>query len=178
MKAQKFRTFTLQDGTNSILKLKEDSAGKLFENFEELVQMIDEKFKPEKFFICEVPPVVEDDNYRDVNSKIDEFNALIHQKYSASEHFSIVNINQSIKRIDNWSYIYHKNVHLNDQQGVPFLKILLLANVLPYSNNEPRAKKRYYHSSAYQTTNYAANNYGAGNYNYTSYPQTYTYFKK
>ena len=50
-------TVTIQDGTNSILKLKDKSINDLFIDYETLVEAVKHKFAPDKLYLCEVPPL-------------------------------------------------------------------------------------------------------------------------
>ena len=51
------KTVRNQDGTNSMLKEKHTEAEALFGGFCQLVDLVQNKFKPENIVLCEVPPV-------------------------------------------------------------------------------------------------------------------------
>ena len=58
---------TLQDGTNALLKNGSARAENLFDDFNTLVEAIREKFESTNSVICEVPPVLQNEeskNYR------------------------------------------------------------------------------------------------------------------
>ena len=54
--AKKLKTLVLQDGTNNVLKHTSKSAEVNFEEFKQLVNLCVEKFTPETFVLCEIPP--------------------------------------------------------------------------------------------------------------------------
>ena len=77
-------TVTIQDGTNSILKLKDKSINDLFFDYETLVEAVKHKFAPDKLYLCEVPPLYPSKKNEIANQRIDSFNQQLHFTYGAS----------------------------------------------------------------------------------------------
>ena len=104
------KTIIIQDGTNSILKETNKSPEEIANNIKALISQIYENFKPQKIFICEIPPVVEnldDENpLYGVNDKIDQVNVLLNDMLICSDVYSLIPLNQKIKYMENGlSYI-------------------------------------------------------------------------
>ena len=72
------RTITLQDGTNRLLKQRRNKLEIHFEKWNLLIENLSSKFRPQKFFICEIPPVKNDHT---VNERIGNFNNLLNNEY-------------------------------------------------------------------------------------------------
>ena len=88
------KTIKIQDGTNSILMETNKSPEEIAINIKALISQIYEKFKPQKIFICEIPPVVEnldDENpLHGVNDKIDQVNVLLKDMFTCSDVYSFI----------------------------------------------------------------------------------------
>ena len=139
------KTIIIQDGTNSMLKETNKSPEKIANNIKALISQIYEKFQPQKIFICEIPPVVEnldDENpLYGVNDKIDQVNVLLNDMFTCSDVYSLIPLNQKVKSNGKWSKLYHNAVHF-DETGTPYLKSLLFSYVAPFTNHIPRPRKR------------------------------------
>ena len=140
------KTIIIQDGTKSILKETKKSPEEIANNSKALISQIYEKFQPQKIFICEVSPVVEnldDENpLHGVNDKIDQTNVLLNDMLTFSDVYSHIPLNQKVKSNGKWSKLYHNAVHFNDETGTPYLKSLLFSYVAPFTNHIPRPRKR------------------------------------
>ena len=117
------KTIIIQDGTNSILKEINKSPEQIANNIKALISQIYEKFKPQKIFICEIPPNVEnldDENpLHGVNDKIDQVNVLLNDMFTCSDVYSLIPLNQKVKSNEKWPKLYHNTVHFNDETGTP-----------------------------------------------------------
>ena len=154
--SKKLKTLILQDGTNSISKSAR-TAQQLFLDYVELIEKCKEKFNPDVFVLCKVPPFQEIPRNQDKNDKIPDFNNLIAQKYGdGMENCKILKLNEIIRavptyndQITHFNQLYYDNVHFNYKLGIPFLKNILLGYLLKTSNgaidfskisNNPRYK--------------------------------------
>ncbi len=135
----KLETITIQNGTNDILKHKHESAEQMFKKHKSLVQSLSDRHNPFKVFICEVPPVIEDDQLVGCNKKIEDFNQLLNDYCESKE---ILPVHETLTIQNNWKSFYHKSIHFNDSLGTLLLKNILLSHILRYSNNVLRSRKR------------------------------------
>ena len=119
----------LQDDTNALLKNGSASTENLFDDFNTLVEAIREKFEPTNFVICEVPPVLQNE---EMNQKITEFNELIHETFD--EGFTVLNLNHMYRRLPNMQSFYYDNIHFNHHRGLAVLKNALLSQLLRTSS--------------------------------------------
>ena len=53
----KLKTFLLQDGTNAIVKDCGNDVEEVFNNYINLVEAVDEKFKPDQLVLMQTPPL-------------------------------------------------------------------------------------------------------------------------
>ena len=127
--SKKLDTVILQYGTNDLLKNGSASTENLFDDFNTLVEAIREKFEPTNFVICEVPPVLQNE---EMNQKITEFNKLIHEKFD--EGFTVLNLNHMYRRLPNMQSFYYDNFHFNHHRGLAVLKNALLSQLLRTSS--------------------------------------------
>ena len=132
------KSLVLQDGTNTILKNREQEIPELFKDFQSLVEECKEKFKPQKLFLCEVPPLRRSGRYNYMNGKIDQWNSLLHDNYKEENSVEIIHLNQQINVINNPETLYHDDIHFNHQLGLPLIKNILMKYITWYSNNLPR----------------------------------------
>ena len=118
---------------NSILK-KDKGANEIFQELEQQIDRCMDKFGPDTFVLCEVPPL----KYRLENVSndklIDEFNGLLSSKYNdhPSGKFVLIRLNElipNVPRMNNsvahYKQTYQDNVHLNYRQGIPYFKKIL-----------------------------------------------------
>ena len=141
---KQLRTITLQDGTNSLLKQRSINVKNHFEKQKLLVEKLSSKFKPQKIFICEIPPVKNDDT---VNEQIRNFNNLLNNEDHDNPAFEIINLHERICAVNNSNNPFFDNIHFNYKYGLPLIKFSLLSHILKYSNNVPReqlVQKRNY----------------------------------
>ena len=141
---KQLRTITLQDGTNSLLKQRSINVKNHFEKQKLLVEKLSSKFKPQKIFICEIPPVKNDDS---VNEQIRNFNNLLNNEYHDNPAIEIINLHERICAVNNSNNPFFDNIHFNYKYGLPLIKFSLLSHILKYSNNVPReqlVQKRNY----------------------------------
>ena len=112
----------LQDGTNSFLKFDRKPAD-IFESLKKLVNICLEKFNPDQFVICEVIPMTYLSQNATKNSRIDEFNSMIHNHYGEnSNNIKILKLKQMIKIVENYDSLYHGIVTLTFGQVYSFSK--------------------------------------------------------
>ena len=64
-----------------MLKHTSKSAKVNFEEFKHLVNLCVEKFTPETFVLCEIPPLKDLEHNTQKNIIIDKFNSLLHDNY-------------------------------------------------------------------------------------------------
>ena len=140
--AKKLKTLVLQDGTNNVLKHTSKSAEVNFEEFKQLVNLCVEKFTPETFVLCEIPPLKDLEHNTQKNNIIDKFNSLLHDNYDNVDRFKILPLNDYVKSAakktgdsTSYNYLFYDNVHFNYQHGVPLLKNWLLSHLLLSSND-------------------------------------------
>ena len=90
-----------------------------------------DKFQPDNFVLCEVPPLKYKLEYVSKNKLIYEFNGLLSSEYSdhGSGKFVIIRLNEIIRNVPwlnvsvaHFTQIYHENVHPNYRKGIPYLK--------------------------------------------------------
>ena len=139
----------LQDGTNALLKIGSASTENLFDDFNTLVEAIREKFEPTNFVICEVPPVLQNE---EMNQKITEFNKLIHEKFD--EGFTVLNLNHMYRRLPNMQSFYYDNIHLNHHRGLAVLKNALLSQLLRTSSGVSTKHYTSYNRKPMRTNQY------------------------
>ena len=108
------------------------------------------------------------------NELIDEFNGLLSSKYSdhASSKFVIIRLNELIRnvpRVNNsvahYNQIYHDSVQLNYRKDIPYLKNILLQQLLKTSNGAVNTKSSNCDSLSYKmhvrnNSPYSTNLYG------------------
>ena len=141
---KQLRTITLQDGTNSLLKQRSINVKSHFEKQKLLVEKLSSKLMPQKIFICEIPPVKNDDT---VNEQIRNFNNLLNNEYHDNPAIEIINLHERICAVNNSNNPFFDNIHFNYKYGLPLIKFSVLSHVLKYSNNVPReqlVQKRNY----------------------------------
>ena len=139
--AKKLKTLVLQDGTNNVLKHTSKSAEVNFEEFKQLVNLCVEKFTPETFVLCEIPPLKDLEHNTQKNNIIDKFKSLLHDYCDNVDRFKNLPLNDYVKSAAiktgdsaSYNYLFYDNVHFNYQHGVPLLKNWLLYHLLLSSN--------------------------------------------
>ena len=105
--------------------------------FEELIELLVQKFTPEIVVICEIPPIL--DNV-ETNNRVDLYNDYFNCTYGSKSGFLVLKLNTMIKSNNNWSFLHWVNIHLNDEHDVPFLLNCLRSFICQYSDNLPRPK--------------------------------------
>ena len=153
-KNKQLRTITLQDGTYTLLKQRSINVKNHFEKQKLLVEKLSSKFRPQKIFICQIPPVKIDDT---VNERIRNFNNLLNNEYHDNPAIEIISLHERLCAVNNSSNPFFDNIHFNYKFGLPSIKFSLLSHILKYSNNVPREQ-------LVQKRN-----------NYWNYPRSYNY---
>ena len=82
------------------------------------------------FVVIEIIPFRETDYNRSKNKLIDEVNAALKERLeSIGENYVLLKMNELIRsipsfnpKINHYNFLYHYNVHLNFNHGIPFLK--------------------------------------------------------
>ena len=151
---KQLRTIILQDGTNSLLKQRRINVKNHFEKQALLVEKLSSKFKPQKIFICEIPPVKTDDT---VHERIRNFNNLLTKEYHDNPVIVIFNLHERICAVNNSNNPFFDKIHFNYKYGLPLIKFSLLSHILKYLINVPREQ-------LVQKRN-----------NYWNYPRSYNY---
>ena len=131
--AVKLKSCVIQDGTNAILKHSSMDVASLFQDFEKLVTMIEEKFEPDQLVLMEVPPIRAKSSNNMTNERIDQFNKMLRQ-YSDGKSLKVLPLNEILKNMGNYNSLYYDDLHFNYEQGLPFLKNCLLLYILQTSN--------------------------------------------
>ena len=98
-------------------------------------------FHPDMFVVMEIIPFKETDYNRSKNNLIDEVNAAVKERLeSLGEIFVLLKVNELIgsipsfnSKIKHYNFLYHDNVHLNYNHGIPFLKNYLRVFLLQTS---------------------------------------------
>ena len=83
-----------------MLKKRDQKVPELFKTFQSLVEECKEKFKPGKLFLCE-PPLRRSGRCHNMNSKVVQWNSLLHDNYKEDEFIQIINLNQQINAFNN-----------------------------------------------------------------------------
>ena len=99
------------------------------------MEKIASKFRPQKIFICEIPPVKNDDT---VNELFRNFISLLNNVYHNIPAIEIINLHERLCAVNNSNNQFFDNMHFNFEYGLPLLKVSLLSHMLKYSNNVPR----------------------------------------
>ena len=68
------RTVILQDGTNAILKEKDQNEKELFSKNIDLIEAVDAKLKPDKLILMQVSPIRQGTHHEAINTRIKGFN--------------------------------------------------------------------------------------------------------
>ena len=134
---KKLKCVIIQDGTNSILKKIYSTIDEFSAKYEELIALITAKFSPESIVICEIPPIL---NNEDANDKIDHYNRFLNEMYGSTTGFEVLNLNSNIKSLESYQSLYFDTIHLNDELGIPFLRNCLGSYVFKHSSKLPRIK--------------------------------------
>ena len=147
-------SLVLQDGTNTILKEKEKSVDEIIEGQRKLITLSQQIFRPEKIFMCEIPPLKSSIENSVVNKKVDEVNLLLQDLCHEFPNVELVPLCREIKNCPRMNDLYFDNIHFNYQIGLPFICNIMKRCVLPHSSNIPRTQptgNRY--RSIYSTYN-------------------------
>ena len=134
---KKLKTLILQDGTNTVSKFHK-SCDEILDDMFSLIEACKNEFQPDVFVVMEVIPFKETDYNRSKNKLIDEVNAALKERLaSLGENFVLLKMNYLIRsipsfnpKINHYNFLYHDNVHLNYNHGIPFLKNHLLMFLL------------------------------------------------
>ena len=133
------KTFTLQDGTNALLRNPTKPVSELYSDYETLVSQIYEKFTPEKILLVEVPPVFASSENDEKNHRINEFNAMMKDTATQnSDKYELINIHETLLKLPNAKTAFFDELHLNFQIGLPTLRNCIMKNLSQYSDNIPR----------------------------------------
>ena len=137
---KELKTLILQDGTNTVSKFHK-SCDEILDEMFSLIEACKNKFQPDVFVVMDVIPFKETDYNRSKNKLIDEVNAAPKERLaSLGENFVLLKMNNLIRsipsfnpKINHYNFLYHDNVHLNYNHGIPFLKNHLLMFLLQTS---------------------------------------------
>ena len=129
---KQLRTITFQDGTSSQLKHRSINVKNHFEKQKMLVEKVSSKFRPQKIFICEIPPVKIDDT---VKERIWKFNNLLNNVYHDNPASEIFNLHERLCAVTNSNNPFFDNIHFNYKYWLPLIKFSIISHILKYSNN-------------------------------------------
>ena len=179
---KKLKTVTIQNGTNNVLKHKNQTVEKMFQHHQDLIKQIQANHELQKVLLCEIPPIFNSENLSGWNEKIDAFNHMLTQRYEHNECYQIIPLNALLASKKNMTANYHKSSHLNNAWGTLFLQNLFLFFLLTHSENILGVRKRANMSDPRDNVVYAetsnslrANNakpyrsHNYSNYDYNSY---------
>ena len=76
--------------------------------FEELIDLLVQKFTPEILVICEIPPNLEK---VEANKNVVLYNEYINCKSGSKSGYQMLKLNLMIKSSNNWSFLYWDNIH-------------------------------------------------------------------
>ena len=126
----------IQDGTNSILKKIYSTLDEFSAKYEELIALT-AKFSPDSIVICEIPPILNND---DANDKIDHYKRFLNEMYGSTTGFEVLNLNLNIKSLESYQSLCFDTIHLNDELCIPLLRNCLGSYVFKHSSKLPRVK--------------------------------------
>ena len=121
----------------------------LFDDFNTLVKAIREKLEPPNSVVCEVPPVLQNE---EMNQKITEFNTLIHEKFD--EGFTVLKLNHKYRSLPNMQSFCNNNIHFNHLQGLAVLTTALLSQLLRTSSGVSTKHYTNYNRKPMRTNQY------------------------
>ena len=132
------KSLTIQDATNTILKSPEKTIPQLVEDSLQLLKSTETHFGVEKIFWCEVPPIRNLENNKELNEKIKLFNESMEQALMSHTCVEIIRLHQQIRALEDKRKIYYDKIHLNHKFGLPIIRNCILKNLMPFSSNIPR----------------------------------------
>ena len=118
------------------------------EDYKMLVEKVHKKFNPDCLTLSEIPPLRKTDkDIKLTNERIDEYNEYIQSfavKFNSNE-VNVLNLHISISMLPNNKMLLFNDIHLNYQNGLHFLKGMLVPIFLKTSieNSIPTGRNRY-----------------------------------
>ena len=168
------RTVILQDGTNAILKEKDQNEDQLFSKYIDLIEAVDAKYNPDKLILMQVPPIRQSTHHEAINKRIKCFNDKLTSYTNNSEksNLDVLPIHNTMINLPNYNSLLYDDIHFSFHYGVPFLKNSLLSFLLKTSNNVTTfplksfsgAKQNYLNNRWEQSYHYMQGNYGMNYY--------------
>ena len=76
--------------------------------FKEPIALLTAKFSPDSIVICELPPILNND---DANDKNDHYNRFLNEKYGSTTGFEVLNLNSSRKSLESYQSLYFDTTH-------------------------------------------------------------------
>ena len=134
---KEFKTVILQDGTNSILKQKLREVNDLFNEYIELVEVVSNKFKPKSLVLMEIPPIRSSNHNSIASERISALKKNLENFANSanSMNLKLLPIQQMVKKLPHYNYLFYNGLHFNYQQGVPFIRNAVLGHFLLTSDN-------------------------------------------
>ena len=127
----KMKTVLLKDGTNSILRNKNEDISELADDTCVLIQAIKEKFSPDVCVFMEVPPNKILTNNDSTNENIKLFNRKMKAKLKSFEfEMKILAMHDMLLNLPSYKKVFYDAIHFNYQRVVPFLKNAIISYVL------------------------------------------------
>ena len=111
------RTVILQDGTNAILKEKDQNEEQLFSKNIDLNAAVDAKFKPDKLILMQVPPIRQSTHHEAINKRIKCFNDKL---TSEKSNLDVLPIHNTMINLPNQNSLLYDDIHFSFHYGVPF----------------------------------------------------------
>ena len=152
---KKMKNVILQDGTNSISFEKGKTVDELIEEHAELIELIKDKFDPERILVMQVPPIL---NQPEKIQRIEAYNTKLNELYCEDNNVSVIPIYDELKAQPNFENYYWDEIHFNKSFGTPFFVNSIKRKLIPYFT----FKKNELHTSStasFRSMRYVGNNY-------------------
>ena len=152
---KKMKNVILQDGTNSISFEKGKTVDELIEEHAELIELIKDKFDPERILVMQVPPIL---NQPEKIQRIEAYNTKLNELYCEDNKVIVIPIYDELKAQPNFENYYWDEIHFNKSFGIPFFVNSIKRKLIPYFT----FKKNELHTSStasFRSMRYVGNNY-------------------
>ena len=135
---KKLKTVILQDGTNAIVKNCENDVEEVFNNYIELVQAVDEKFKPDQLVLMQIPPLKSNTRNHTANENFKVFNQKVSNYLNCpafKENVRLMPLHEFMITLPDYNSLLYDDVHFSNHYGLPFRKNSMLSYLLKTSNS-------------------------------------------
>ena len=116
------RTVILQDGTNAILKEKDQNEEQLFSKYIDLIEAVDAKFNPDKVILMQVPPIRQSTHHEAINKRIKCFNDKLTSYTNNSEksNLDVLPIYNTMINLPYYNSLLYDDIHFSFHYSVHF----------------------------------------------------------